>query len=130
VFGAVTREVGKVTTIAGLSDLSVFSCFECTGKGVEDFLGTLGTNTAPKPRRIGLMHTSTTAGTVGSEFTIARLSVDHAMITSAAAAEEIDLDVLNSHAYSFDVMIENASNIINPIAPMILEAFSIITSNE
>ena len=129
-FDAVAREVEKVTTIAGLADLSVFSCFECTGKEVEGFLGTLGANIAPRPGRIGLMHTVTTAGTVGSEFTIARLSLDHAMITSAAAAEEIDLDVLNSHAASYDVMIENASNrigaigLMGPLSKIILQALT------
>ena len=85
----------EVTTKAGLSDLSSF-LFEVTGKDTGLFLETLGANTPPDISRIGLIHTSNSKGTVSSEFTVRW--EDHAMLTSAAASEEIDADVLSTHA--------------------------------
>ncbi len=117
-FDAVAQEVQTVTNAAGLADLSVFSCFEITGKDTAAFLETIGANTPPPKGRIGLMHCLTASGTAASEFTIARLRDDHAMLTSAAAAEEIDADRLSSHARGFDVHIENASDRIGAIGVM------------
>ena len=49
------HEVEVTNTKAGLSDLSVFSCFEVTGKDTGLFLETLGANTPPDISRIGLI---------------------------------------------------------------------------
>ena len=117
-FDAVAREVDITTTISGLADLSVFSCFEITGKDTDVFLQTLGTNSAPKVGRIGLMHTASAHGTVASEFTVAQLKDNYAMLTSAAAAEEIDADVLMDHAKGFDVSVINATETIGAIGIM------------
>lgn len=117
-FDAVAKEVQTTTSNAGLADLSVFSCFEITGKDTQAFLGSLGANTAPRPGRIGLIHTLTPQGTVASEFTVARLAEDHAMLTSAAAAEEMDHDVLTAHADGFDITLTNATEAIGAIGLM------------
>ncbi len=117
-FDAVAREVDVTNTKAGLSDLSVFSCFEVTGKDTGLFLETLGANTPPDISRIGLIHTSNSKGTVSSEFTVARFREDHAMLTSAAASEEIDADVLSTHAIGLDVTLTNFSNSIGAIGVM------------
>ena len=117
-FDAVAREVDVTNTKAGLSDLSVFSCFEVTGKDTGLFLETLGANTPPDISRIGLIHTSNSRGTVSSEFTVARFRDDHAMLTSAAASEEIDADVLSTHAIGLDVTLINSSDSIGAIGVM------------
>lgn len=117
-FDAVAREVDVTNTKAGLSDLSVFSCFEVTGKDTGLFLETLGANTPPDISRIGLIHTSNSKGTVSSEFTVARFREDHAMLTSAAASEEIDADVLSTHAIGLDVTLTNSSDSIGAIGVM------------
>ncbi len=122
-FDAVAREVHQTTTQASLADLSVFSCFEVLGKDTSHFLETLGANNAPKQGRIGLIHTATPQGTVLSEFTVARFEDDYAMLTSAAAAEEIDADVLFDHARAiqakgFDVTVKNMTETIGAIGLM------------
>ncbi len=117
-FDAVAREVHVTTTNAGLADLSVFSCFEVTGKDTGQFLETLGANTPPKVNRIGLIHTSNTHGTVSSEFSVARLREDHAILTSAAAAEDIDADRLFDHAKGMDVTVKISSESIGAIGIM------------
>ena len=117
-FDAVAQEVEVTSAKAGLADLSVFSCFEVTGKETSLFLETLGANTPPKVGRIGLIHTSNSKGTVSSEFTVARFKEDHAILTSAAASEEIDADLLSVHAKGLDVTVTNSSESIGAIGVM------------
>ncbi len=93
----VAREVAAVTERVALADLSVFSKYEVTGD-VEAFLSRVGLNHPPSPGRIGLTHAVTPAGGVLSEFTVARVSDDCAYLTSAAAARQIDWDVLQANA--------------------------------
>ncbi len=97
-FAPVARETETAATRVALADLSVFSKFAITGPDTARFLDTLGANRAPAPGRIGLIHALTPAGGVLSEFTATRLAPDSAYLTSAAAAEEIDHDLLQSHA--------------------------------
>lgn len=106
-FAAVAHEVQTVTSAVALADLSVFSKFEVTGPDARAFIDTLGANRAPKVGRIGLTHALTPAGGVTSEFTVTMLAEDHAYLTSAAASEEIDEDVLLQHAVGRDVRIAN-----------------------
>ncbi len=106
-FGPVARDVRAASERVALADLSVFSKFAVTGPGTGAFLDSLGANTAPVPGRIGLIHALTPGGGVLSEFTVTRLGDDHAYLTSAAAAEEIDLDLLREHARAHDVKIRN-----------------------
>ncbi len=106
-FPHVAREVETVTTKAAIADLSVFSKFDVIGPDARAFVDTLGANRAPANGRIGLTHVLTPAGGVLSEFTVTMLSDTHAYLTSAAAAEQIDLDQLLSHAEGKDVSVIN-----------------------
>ncbi|MEM7599760.1 MAG: FAD-dependent oxidoreductase, partial [Pseudomonadota bacterium] len=94
-FKHVRRECRTVSEAVALADLSVFSKFRVTGPGTEGFLAALGANKPPKPGRIGLTHALTPAGGVLSEFTVVRMGENGAYLTSAAAAEEIDFDLLS-----------------------------------
>lgn len=109
-FEPVTRECAAASETIALADLSAFSKFEISGPGVAAFLDTLGANRAPKTGRIGLTHALTPTGGVLSEFTVARLAEDRAYLTSAAAAEEIDHDLLRSHAAVHDVTLQNCTD--------------------
>ena len=109
-FEAVAREVEAVSKRVALADLSVFSKFDVTGPGTLRFLDALGANTPPKPGRIGLTHALTPAGGVAAEFTVTVLAPDRAYLNSAAAAEEMDLDLLNARAAGFDVTIRNRTD--------------------
>ncbi len=117
-FDAVAAEVEAVTRCVAIADLSVFSKFDVTGPGVPAFLEALGANRVPKPGRIGLTHALTPAGGVLSEFTVNRLKNDHAYLTSAAAAEEIDFDLLRGQAEIFDVRVANVTEDIAVIGVM------------
>ena len=109
-FEAVAREVEAVSKRVALADLSVFSKFDVTGPGTRRFLDALGANRPPKPGRIGLTHALTPAGGVASEFTVTMLAPDRAYLNSAAAAEEMDFDLLASRAAGFDVTIRNRTD--------------------
>jgi dimethylglycine dehydrogenase len=117
-FDHVRRECRTASDTVALADLSVFSKFRVTGPDVESYLSTLGANKPTKPGRIGLTHVLTPAGGVLSEFTVARLDETGAYLTSAAAAEEIDYDVLCTHAKDFDVEIRNVTKEIAVIGLM------------
>jgi dimethylglycine dehydrogenase len=117
-FAQVAAEVATVTNHAGLADLSVFSKFEIRGPDARACVETLGANAAPRTGRIGLTHVLTPAGGTLSEFTLAMLGDDHAYLTSAAAAEQIDWDVLMSHRGTFDVTIANVSETIGILGLM------------
>ncbi len=106
-FPHVAREVEAVANRVALADLSVFSKFDVTGKDTLAFLDALGANRPPRPGRIGLTHVLTPAGGVASEFTVTVLSPEQAYLTSAAASEEMDLDLLNARSAGFDVLISN-----------------------
>ena len=117
-FPHVAREVAKVTAAAGLADLSVFSKFEVTGPEALAFVESLGANRAPKAGRIGLIHALTPAGGVQSEFTVSALADDRFYLTSAAAAEEMDEDLLRARAAGHDVRIDNVTGDLGVIALM------------
>ncbi|MEO0381448.1 MAG: FAD-dependent oxidoreductase, partial [Pseudomonadota bacterium] len=125
-FEPVAREVEAAATRVAMADLSVFSKFDIVGPQLAAFLEALGANHAPKPGRLGLTHALTPAGGVLSEFTVTRLGEEHAYLTSAAAAEEIDLDLLNTAAADFDVTVQNRSedfaviSVMGPKSPDVL----------
>ncbi|WP_166418282.1 GcvT family protein [Cochlodiniinecator piscidefendens] len=108
-FDAVARECGVVTNAVGLADMSVFSKFDITGPDTQAFLDGLGANTPPKVGRVGLTHALTPAGGTQSEFTVSRLAEDHAYLTSAAAAEEMDDDLLRAHVVGYDVQVKRVT---------------------
>jgi len=98
-FDAVGRECLNVRDHVGSTDLSAFSKFEVRGPGAETFLSTLGANRPPsRDGRIGLTHVLSNDGGVASEFTVTRLAADRYYLTSAAAAERHDEDILRSRA--------------------------------
>ncbi|MCG6902429.1 MAG: FAD-dependent oxidoreductase [Rhodobacter sp.] len=117
-FDHVGREVAAVTGRAGLADLSAFSKFDVTGPDAQAFVTALGANTAPRPGRIGLTHALTPAGGVQAEFAVAMLSGEHAYLTSAAAAEEMDFDLLNARSAGFDVTVANATESLGALGLM------------
>ncbi|MEL7470747.1 MAG: FAD-dependent oxidoreductase [Pseudomonadota bacterium] len=126
-FPAVAAEVEAASKRVAMADLSVFSKFEITGPDVGAFLKALGANRAPKPGRIGLTHALTPAGGVLSEFSVARLAPQHAYLTSAAGAEETDLDLLQSCAKGFDVQVSNVTEnlaVIGVMGPKAAEVLS------
>lgn len=108
-FAAVAREVEGATSRVALADLSVFSKFDVTGPDARAFVDTLGANRAPAVGRIGLTHALTPAGGTLAEFTVTMLAEDHAYLTSAAAAEEMDEDLLHAHAAGHDVTVGNVT---------------------
>ncbi|MGI9357491.1 MAG: GcvT family protein, partial [Rhizobiaceae bacterium] len=125
-FAPVAAEVDAATTRVAMADLSVFSKFDVTGPDVVPFLEALGANRAPRVGRIGLTHVLTPAGGVLSEFTVSRFAEDHAYLTSAAAAEDVDSDLLSNLADDLDVQVENVTGqfavigVMGPKAPKIL----------
>ncbi len=117
-FEAVAREVATVTNSVALADLSVFSKIDVQGPDARAFVDTLGANHTPPTGRIGLIHTLTPAGGVLSEFTVTVLSDTHAYLTSAAPAEEIDMDVLQTHSQGLDVEVTNQTEALAVIGVM------------
>jgi dimethylglycine dehydrogenase len=117
-FAAVAQEVEAASTRAALADLSVFSKFDVTGPDARVFVDTLGANRAPKVGRIGLTHALTPAGGTQAEFTVTLLAEDHAYLTSAAAAEEMDDDLLRAHAVGHDVTVTNVTEALGVIGLM------------
>ncbi|MEM7237118.1 MAG: FAD-dependent oxidoreductase, partial [Pseudomonadota bacterium] len=109
-FDAVARETEAATHRVALADLSVFSKYEVQGPDTHRFIDTLGSNTGPRVGRIGLTHVLTPTGGVASEFSVAMLSPEHAYLTSAAAAQEMDHDLLHIRAKEFDVALSDVTN--------------------
>ena len=98
----VAAECRAVRDRAGLVDLSAFSKFEIIGADAPAFVERLGANRPPRAiGRIGLTHALTEAGGVASELTVTRLAAHRYYLTSAAAAERHDEDLLRRHAASF-----------------------------
>ncbi len=125
-FEHVRRECRTASEAVALADLSVFSKFRITGPDTEAFLSKLGANRPPRPGRIGLTHALTPAGGVAAEFTVARIGPEGAYLTSAAAAEEMDYDLLLETAHGFDVDVQNVTEdiavigLMGPRAPKVL----------
>ena len=105
----VAAECRAVRDRAGLVDLSAFTKFEVAGADATAFVECLGANRPPRRvGRIGLMHVLTEAGGVASELTVTRLAANRYYLTSAAAAERHDEDVLRQHRSAFtDVEVLN-----------------------
>ena len=130
-FTPVAREVEAASQRVALADLSVFSKFDVTGLETSAFLDALGANRPPKKGRIGLIHVLTPAGGVASEFTVTMRDVRHAYLTSAAASEEMDLDLLTARAAGFDVEISNLTRdlaIIGVMGPRSRDLLSPLTA--
>ncbi|MEO0379580.1 MAG: FAD-dependent oxidoreductase [Pseudomonadota bacterium] len=109
-FEPVARETQTATERVALADLSVFSKFEVSGPDTQRFMDSLGANPAPKTGRIGLTHALTPAGGVASEFSVTMLYGNMAYLTSAAAAQQMDFDLLQSRAEPFDVVVQDVTD--------------------
>lgn len=131
-FEAVRAECLAVRDSVGLVDLSAFSKFDVVGADAAAFLETLGANRPPRGiGRIGLTHALTLAGGVASEFTIGKLAEDRFYLTSAAAAERHDEELLHGRAAAFqDVEIVNRTGsmgILGVMGPNARELLSLLT---
>ncbi len=132
-FTPVAQECKAVADRVALADLSVFSKFEVTGPDAVAFLGQLGANRAPKPGRVGLTHVLTPAGGVAAEFSVAMLSETCAYLTSAAAAEEMDVDLLCARARGVDVKIVNRTEdlaVIGLMGPKSRDVLAALTDDD
>ena len=106
---AVTVECQRVQESVALADLSAFSKFEVNGRRADEFLATLGANRPPQhPGQASLVHALTDDGGIDSEFTAVKLDENHFHLTSAAAAERHDEDLLRARA-GIDVEITNVT---------------------
>lgn len=131
-FAPVAREVEAASQRVALADLSVFSKFDVTGPDTLAFLNTLGANRPPQPGRIGLIYALTPAGGVASEFTVTTLSATEAYLTSAAASEEMDEDLLTARAMGFDLKLNNCTRdraIIGVMGPRSHDLLSTLTKD-
>ena len=98
----VAAECRAVRDRVGLVDLSAFAKFEVAGADATAFVRRLGANRAPRAiGRIGLTHPLSEAGGVASELTVTRLAADRYYLTSAAAAERHDEEILRRHGAAF-----------------------------
>ena len=129
-FDPVACECRTVTTAVGLADMSVFAKFDITGPDARRYVDSIGANKAPRVGRIGLTHALSPAGGTESEFTVAVLAEDHIYLTSAAAAEERDEDLLRARANGLDVIISRVTDdygvlgVMGPNARTMLERLS------
>lgn len=129
-FDRVAGECATVANHVGLADLSVFSKFDVTGPDARVFVDSLGANRAPKTGRIGLTHALTPAGGALSEFTVSVLADDHFYLTSAAAAEDMDDDLLRARAEEFDVTVTRVTEdfgVLGLMGPKSREVLSTLT---
>ena len=124
----VAAECRAVRDRAGLVDLSAFSKFEIAGADAPAFMERLGANRPPRAiGRIGITHALTGAGGIASEFTVTRLAADRYYLTSAAAAERHDEDLLRRHAASFaDVRVANRTEHLGILGLMGPEARTVL----
>ena len=109
-FGAVAAEVEAVASAVGLQDMSPLSKFEVQGPGTRAFLECLGANAPPETGRVGLTHALTPAGGTQAEFVVAMLEKDRAYLTSAAAAELMDFELLRARAVGHEVSVTNVTS--------------------
>ena len=128
----VAAECRAVRDRAGIVDLSAFAKFEVAGADATAFVERLGANRPPRGvGGIGLTHVLTGTGGVASEFTVTRLAAKRYYLTSAAAAERHDEDVLRQHAGGFaDARVVNrtehmgALGLVGPEARAVLGALT------
>ncbi len=119
-FEAVAAECQTVAGAVGLADLSAFAKFEVSGPDAAAFMEGLGAKPPPRrPGRLGLLHALTPAGGIASEFTVTRLGEERFYLTSAAAAERQDEQLLRERSASYaGVEIENRTEEIGILAVM------------
>ena len=85
-FDAVGEECRNVRDNVGLLDMGGFSKFELKGEGCAAWLDSLIAGKLPQTGRLSLSYGCAQDGGVWSEFTITRISDEHFMLISGAAA--------------------------------------------
>ena len=78
----------------GLYDATAFAKHELRGPGAKNFLDWFTCNRLPAPGRVNLTYALSTAGTVRSEYTIARIDHETFYMVSAGAWAAYDADYL------------------------------------
>lgn len=96
-FDAVGEECRHVREQVGLLDLGGFSKFELKGEGSAQWLDTMIAGKLPNIGRVALSYCCAEDGGVWAEFTITRLSEEHFLLISAAAARWHDSQWLTEH---------------------------------
>ena len=127
-FDAVGDECRAASERVAVADLSVFAKFEVTGADALSFMDRLGANRVPgRDGQVGLTHALTPRGGIASEFAVTRLAADRFYLTSAAAAERHDLELLQRHVHGFGaVTVSNLTSsygvlgLMGPHAPDVL----------
>ena len=109
-FQLVAEECRHVQSAVGIADMSVFSKFDIRGPDAAAFMQQLGANTPPqRDHRIGLMHVLSPQGGVASEFSVLRLNSQHFYLTSAAAAQRHDYDLLRQRSAGMQVELSDVT---------------------
>jgi len=127
-FDSVASEVNCANTTVALADLSALSKFEIHGPDTIRMLNSLGSNSAPKPGKVSLIHSLTPSGGCAAEFTVVSLNKERAYLTSAAAAETMDHDLLSGLVQHYDVKLANVTDsraviaCMGPYAQAVLES--------
>ena len=127
-FDAVAAEVETVASAVGLMDMSPLSKFVISGPDARAFVNSLGANAAPSTGRVGLTHALTASGGTSAEFAVAMLADDRAYLTSAAAAELMDFDLLNAHSAGHDVVVDNAADRLGALGLMGPESRAVLSA--
>ena len=91
-------EAQAVRAGVGLFDATSFAKHLVRGPGAREFLDWFTCNRLPRPGRISLTYALTDAGTVHSEYTVARLSHEEFYLVSSGAWTEYDSDFMRKSA--------------------------------
>lgn len=94
-------EARALREAAGIIDATAFAKHLVRGPGAEAFLDRFTCNRLPAPGRLNLTYALTAAGTVHSEYTIARLDAQAFYLVSAGAWAAYDGDFLRKSAEDF-----------------------------
>ena len=111
----VGREANAVRDNVGVVEISGFTRFLVEGDGSVEWFDGLSAGRMPKVGRSSLAYVSDEQGRFLSEFTMSRLTEDSFWLTSAAAAEWHDLDVLTDANPPDTVSITNLTHDHNAI---------------
>jgi dimethylglycine dehydrogenase len=93
-------EARAIRGAAGLIDATAFAKHRVAGPGATAFLDWFTTNRLPKAGRVALSYALSPAGTVHSEYTIARISENDYYLVSAGGLAAYDGDYLRKAAES------------------------------
>lgn len=96
-FDAVGEECRNVRDNVGLLDMGGFTKYEVKGEGSAAWLDSMIAGKLPRVGRLSLSYCCAEDGGIWAELTITRLSDEHFMLISGAAARWHDMQWLNEH---------------------------------